>query len=278
MTTRSQGGGATRGRTIRTMAFMCLTTGLVIGAAAAPPLPEDEEESPTIERELQTRRRPGPTLPPAPPPVQAVRVSGSYGISLARVSDGERAANLPFAIQWDLASGAWSLAVESDGPTRSSQGDSSVSGMSDVDLWARWTPSKSSLSAKFGITVGTRGAVGNDFDRAFAHLYQNVALNPNLTAMLVVGVRQRINHRQQNPGATGEVVAELSRRLASGSAVQSAFVKITHVKPQAGLGKTKIRLGVDVGVSGGTLTPTVTRKLSQGGGSTTLAVDWVRAF
>lgn len=262
--------------------MLCLAAGFANGAAAAPPFPEDEEESPTIERELRARRRPVSPLAPAPlPPPEiapAVKPSGAYGISVARVSDGERTATLPFVIQWNLAGGASSLAVESDGPTWSRQGDSSVSGFSDFDFWARWTRPDSSLSAKFGITVGSRRTIGNDFDRGFVHLYQKVSLDPQHTAMFVAGVRQRISRRQQDRGATGEIIVELSRKLAWGSTVHSAFLKLTHIKPNARSGKTKIRLGADVGVANGTLTAAVSRKLSQGGGSTTLAVDWIREF
>lgn len=269
-------------RTISNTALLCLAAGFSAGATAAPSLAEDEEESPTIERELRTRRRPVTAPSPAPSPTQevapAAKLSGSYGLSLARVSVGERVATLPFAIQWNRAGGTSALALESDGPAWSHQGGSSASGMSNIDLWARWTPSMSSLSAKFGLTVGSRSAIGNDFDRAFAHLYQKVPLDPQLTALFVLGVRQRINHRQPDRGVTGEMVAELSHKFASASPVQSALVKITRIKPQARSGTTKVRLGADAGVGGGTLTPTLTRKLSAGGGSTTLAVDWFREF
>ena len=265
-----------------TLVLLCLAAGFANGASAAPPLPEDEEESLTIERELRARRRPLPPLPPAPLPPQenapAVKLSGTYGISVARVSDSERTATLPFAIQWDLNGGGSSFAVESDGLTWSRQGSSSVSVMSDLDFWIRLTPPNSTLSAKFGITVGSRGAVGNNFDRVFAHLYQKVSLDPQHTAMFVAGVRQRINHRQQDPGATGELIAELSRKLASGSAVHSAFLRLTHIKPQARSGNTRIRLGADIGAASGMLTLAATRKLSQGGGTTALTVDWIREF
>lgn len=199
--------------------------------------------------------------------------SGIYGLSASRSRSRSSTVNTPFALQADLPAGRWSFAVETDGFAWQCEPGQSISGFNDVDLWVRWSSGESLVKA--GLAVGGRGVVGNDFDRAFIHLYQKWTPTELWKVTGVLSLRRQLNRvaPDRHP-ASAEVVVEGARSLPGHGALQSLLFKATHVRPEGRVGHSKIRAGVDVALAGATFTPFATWKRKPGASDTELGFDF----